>query len=435
MAGTSSRRPVGALVPSSLRALSLAYYLAATLCFCLLLSGAVRKPQPGDLRTIRTEHYVIHTDLDDAFTRELADELEFCYAEFARRMSMFEGLRPPGTEEPFNVYLFRRHADYVEMSGGEFPNTGGLFISRKRALAVYLEGQGREQMRKTLRHEAFHQYSHERIGPGLPVWLNEGLAQIFEESLRLDDSLRVGLVPPDRLRQLQHDISQGRLVDFEAILKLNDDGWARTLADRGRAATQYTQAWAMVHFLIYAQDAEGRPLYRDRFNNMLRDIANGRTGWGAFTEHFGQNLEGFRNRFTQYVQGLLPTPDAKSIDDQRILAELLVLLRQRGQSFDTVESFRQHVVERRYRLECRRDDVVWSTDADVGIYFRDTRGKPLDPRQLRFLPDPAGVMPSLVRRPGDGLVYRTRFYMLDDKLMHETTCELEFSRSEVTRLP
>src|SRR5690606_491705 len=166
---------------------------------------------------------------------------------------MFQGR--PGSDQPFNVYLLRHRDDYVKLTGGEFPNTGGLFIASQRALAVYLEGQGREQMRKTLRHEAFHQFAYEKIGPGLPVWMNEGLAQLFEESLRLDGSLRVGLVPPERLRQLRHDIENDRLVDFDTILRLNEDAWARTLADRGRAATQYTQAWAMVHFLIFAQDA------------------------------------------------------------------------------------------------------------------------------------------------------------------------------------
>ncbi len=393
------------------------------------------RPDQADLRTFSTKQYVIHTDLNDLLARELAEELDFCFEEFSRRMSMFEGLGRPGSDKPFNVYLFSRRADYSKFTGGEFPNTGGVFVARKRALAVYLEEQGREQMRKTLRHEAFHQYAYEKIGSGLPVWLNEGLAQLFEESIRLDQQLRVGLVPPDRLRQLQRDVAQGKLVDFELILRLNEDGWAKTLADRGRAATQYTQAWAMVHFLIYAQDAAGKPIYRDRFNNMLREIAQGRTGWGAFTNNFGQNLEGFRHRFTQYIQGMVPSTDAQTIEDQRVLAELLVLLRDRGHTFSTVEQFRQHVVERRYQLEMRRDDVTWSTDSDVSTYFRDPRGRPLDSRQLRFLPDPFGPMPSLVRRPGDGLIYRTRFYDSGDRIMHETLCEPEFGPGEVTRLP
>jgi hypothetical protein len=431
LASMSSPCPPSRLA-SWLPVLRACYFVLATACFWPLLSGALSPPQGPRLSSFASEHYIIHTDMDDALAREMMRELELCYGEFSRRLSMFEGLGRPGSEDPFNVYLFSRHTDYISFTGGEFPNTGGLFVSRKRALAVYLEDQGREQLRKTLRHEAFHQFAYEKIGPGLPVWINEGLAQLFEEGIRVDEGLRIGMVPPDRLRQLQHDISSGRLIDFETILKLNDDAWSRTLADRGRAATQYTQAWAMVHFLIFAQDASGNAIYRERFNSMLRDIADGRTGWGSFTRHFGLNVEGFRARFVQYIQALAPTPESKTLEDQRVLAELLVLLKQRGQEFATVDSFRRHVIERRYRLESRRDEVTWSTDADVGVYFRDAQGRLLDARQLRFQPDPFGELPALVRQPGDGLIYRTRFYELEGKLMHETLCEPEPTYTEVT---
>lgn len=399
----------------------------------MLLSGAM-SDEGARLRTFHSDHYAIHTDLDDVLCRDMARELEMCYSEFARRLSMFESSERPASEKPLDVYLFAKHADYVTFSGGQFPNTGGLFISKKHALAVYLQDQGREQMRKTLRHEAFHQFAFERIGPNLPIWINEGLAQLFEEGVRVDDGLRIGMIPPDRLRQLLHDIAKGRLMDFEVIMRLNDDAWAQTLAHRGRAATQYTQAWAMIHFLIFAQDASGRQIYRDRFNSMLRDIAAGKTDWVAFRDHFGQNIEGFRQRFIEYVQTMKPTPESKTLEDQRVLAELLVLLKARGHSFSSVEEFRRHVVDRRYRLESRRDEVAWSTDADIGVYFRDARGRMLDSRQLRFQPDPFGEMPSLIRRPGDGLVYRTYFYELEGKLMHETMCELEDGRAQITSM-
>ena len=401
-----------------------AYFLIAAVCFAFMLSGAAA---PGDrfdrMAGFETEHYVVHTDLPADLSRDMADELEFCYREFSRRLEMFD--RGLNDGEKFNVYLFARESDYGAFTDGRFPNTGGIFMSGRRALAVYYEGQGRNQMRKTLRHEAFHQFAFNRIGYGLPVWVNEGLAQLFEESIRVNGGLRVGLVPPERLRQLQFDLRNGRLTDFGTLLRYSDADWARTLADRGRAATQYTQAWAMVHFLLYAVDADGNALYRDRFNNMLAEIARGRSGWGAFTGEFGENFDGFRARFEQYVADLRPTPEAVTLEDQRVLAEFLVLLKERNVSFASVDEFKRHVVARRYQLECRRDDVAWSTDPDVDVYFRDSRGRPLGQSALRFLPDPAGALPCLERRPGDGLLYRTRFYRVGDKVMHETLCALD----------
>ena len=401
-----------------------AYFLACAVCFALLLSGAA-VPNGDGLRRFETPHYLVHTDLPDALARDLAGDLEFCYGEFARRLEMFrsrDAESPGGPGEKFNVYLFAREGDYNQFTGGRFPNTGGIFMSGRRALAVYLENQGRAAMRKTLRHEAFHQFADDRLGDGLPVWVNEGLAQIFEESLRVGNGLRIGLLPPERLRQLQFDADRGRLFDFATLIRYSDADWARTLVDRGRAATQYTQAWAMVHFLLYAGGPDGRPLYRERFNHMLERVAAGADGWTAFTGEFGTNFDGFRDRFDAYVGALRPSEEAQMLENQRVLAELLVLLKARDVGFGDAADFERHVVERKYRLECRRDDVTWSTDADAGVYFRDARGRPLNPRGLRFVSDPTGAMPCLERRPGDGLVYQTRFYRLGDRLMHETLC-------------
>ena len=406
--------------PDRRRPLVAAYFALCAVCFALMLSGAA---VPGDgLRRFETAHYLVHTDLDDALARDLADDLEFCYGEFARRLEMFRSRDAGSSGEKFNVYLFARQSDYIQFTGGRFPNTGGIFMSGPRALAVYLEGQGRAAMRKTLRHEAFHQFANDRLGDGLPVWVNEGLAQIFEESLRVGDGLRIGLLPPERLRQLQFDADRGRLTDFATLIRYSDDDWARTLVDRGRAATQYTQAWAMVHFLLYAAGPDGRPLYRERFNHMLQRVAAGADGWTAFTGEFGTNFDGFRSRFDAYVAALRPSEEAQMLENQRVLAELLVLLKARNVSFADAGAFERHVVERKYRLECRRDDVAWSTDADAGVYFRDAHDRPLTPRGLRFVPDPAGAMSCLERRPGDGLVYRTRFYRLGDRVLYETLC-------------
>ena len=60
-------------------------------------------------------------------------------------------------------------------------NTGGVFMSGRNLLASFLGDLGRDSLRRTLQHEAFHQFAHTVISPDTPVWLNEGLAQVFEE--------------------------------------------------------------------------------------------------------------------------------------------------------------------------------------------------------------------------------------------------------------
>lgn len=381
-------------------------------------------------RVVETQNYRVHSELPQPITSEIVEELERCHDEFTRRIGAFAPRREQQADADdkdgkYNVHLFVTQKGYEAFTGGGVPNSAGAFHPGKRVLCAYLEGQGHAEIKGTLRHEAFHQFAHEHFGPSLPVWVNEGLAQVFEFGVRVGSDLEMGQVPPGVLHEVQAAVRERRLVDFGEMITLDDKGWARYMADRNRGGALYAQAWAMTHFLVYAADAAGRPLYRPRFNEFLKTVAEGEPGLRAFREHFGTNLDGFRDRFERYILALGPTQPAETLDHQDVLAKMIILLHQRGTDFDRVEAFREYV--RRYGivLHRTRNNVTWTTDPDPGVYFLDTRGRPLEGRRLRFYPDPTGELPQLIRRPGDGVVYRTRFYRLDERLLHETTCERE----------
>src|SRR5205085_3153808 len=133
----------------------------------------------AQLRPVTTNHYRIQTDVDSFLAEDLARRMDGMYDEYSRRLVEFN---PKEGSRLFDVFIFQTHSEYARYTNDRFPNTGGVFISGK-ALAAFLEGQGRDQLRRTLQHEAFHQFAFSAIGPKLPVWLNEGLAQIFEEGI------------------------------------------------------------------------------------------------------------------------------------------------------------------------------------------------------------------------------------------------------------
>src|SRR6185437_8222678 len=121
-------------------------------------------------------------------------------------------------DDLFEVYIFQKRADYVRFTEDRFPNTGGVFIPRRKLLAAFLENQGRDGLRRTLQHEAFHQFAFRAIGPELPIWLNEGLAQIFEEGIWTGSQFIIGQVAPRRVRQLDQDMREQRLTEFRKFL-------------------------------------------------------------------------------------------------------------------------------------------------------------------------------------------------------------------------
>lgn len=372
------------------------------------------------LRTIQTEHYILHTDVPADLAKDLALRLDAMFEEYSRRLVAFT---PGKMDESFHVYVFRDRKQYARLTGDRFPNTGGIFISGQNLLAAFLEGQGRNTLRRTLQHEAFHQFAYTTISPNLPVWLNEGLAQVFEEGIFTGREFVLGQVPPRRLRQLQADLSGGRLIPFSRILTMDDAAWEANLRDRNKAASQYNQAWAMVHFLIYATDESGEPLYRDRLISMLTKLHNWHNPTQAFNDCFGDNYSGFEARFKDYAARVTATHAATYMEHQDVLADLVVALRKEGKEFSSIPEFRDQVEKGKYRIEYRKGQLTWSTEKDPSVYFNDLQGQTLLSSRLFFERRAGAPCPDIVCRPTDEAQLRTIFSYNDGQIEHETIIE------------
>ena len=173
----------------------------AALAACLLAGPAAALADGNaPLRVIRTAHYVIHTDIADGpVVDDIARRMDVMYGLYAEQLSEF---RPAADDAPpLPVYLFAERSRYVTFTRALGANTAGLFVAgRQSFLTSYLGGQGRDALRRALQHEAFHQFAYFRISRHLPIWLNEGLAQVYEEGIWTGKSFLLGQVPPWRMR-------------------------------------------------------------------------------------------------------------------------------------------------------------------------------------------------------------------------------------------
>lgn len=384
------------------------------LCLLWLISPAV-----AQMRSTDTKHYRLRTDLEPRLANDLAWRMDALFEEYTLRLVNFS---PPSSSR-FDVYVFNLRKDYEVLTKDDFPNTAGIFVESRNLLAAFFEGQGRDQVRRTLQHEAFHQFAHTAISKRLPPWINEGLAQIFEEGLWVDRRLLIGQVPPRRIRQLQHDIREGKLVPFRDFLALSDEKWNHAFHDAPAAAAQYNQAWAMCHFLIFSPDESGQPRYRQRFINMLTAIHRGTPANRAFVEAFSSNIDGFQDRFLEFTRSLTPSREAMYVEYQSILADMLVVLEKEDQRFDEIESFRKYLSTNGMRLRYSKGYMQWSTESDATAYFRDAAGRMMTREQFYFSPRGGAPLPDMVVKPADGLQLRTVFHHGKDKIDHETVIE------------
>ena len=210
------------------------------LCALLGLAGCAAAPLVTRLAlperfTVARHQLLIHSDFTLPQHHRMLDEL------IAQRGEMTRQLAIPASDEPIHVYLFdssERFASFMKLHHPEFPNRRAFFLESDTRLSVY--AQWGDRMAEDLRHEVAHAYLH-AVVPGLPLWLDEGLAEYYEVP-RTQRGLNRAHVErlADRMRR------HAWQPDLKKLERLRDD--------RDLDQDEYAESWAWVHFML-----ESRP--------------------------------------------------------------------------------------------------------------------------------------------------------------------------------
>lgn len=177
------------------------------------------------------EQLVVHSDFEVPTQHRLLAELVALRSRVATELAL------PTSDEPIHIYLFdspERFAAYVEDQYPDFPHRRAFFVESDTQLVVY--AQWGDRVAEDLRHEVAHGYLHAVVS-GLPLWLDEGLAEYYEvprghwglngqHLKRLLTEYDAGIWKPD-LARLERTASIGELTQLD-----------------------YAEAWAWVHLLL-----------------------------------------------------------------------------------------------------------------------------------------------------------------------------------------
>lgn len=224
------------------------------------------------LRQTPTAHYTIYSDLSDQQLEEVIPRIERMASEYQRRTAYLASQKD---DRRLPFYLFSRKEDYVRAGGSA--DSAGTFDG-ERLLAVVGDAVD-ERAWHVIQHEAFHQHLMARLGTTLPIWLNEGMAEYFGESLFTGDGFVSGVVPAWRLERVRKSVAAGETLPLIKLLAVTHEVWNREIR-----LQNYDEVWALVQFLAHADN--GR--YQDGLVRYLQATAKGQDPLKSFRECIGE---------------------------------------------------------------------------------------------------------------------------------------------------
>jgi hypothetical protein len=194
------------------------------------------------------------------------------------------GIRLP--EERIRILGFRSEREYRPFQPRE--GTPGYYSVGAGRQAIVLEN-----LDSAHRAAAAHEFVHlilNAIKAKAPLWLNEGMAQLYETIASVGRaSVRVGEIPPGRLNVL----AERRWLELEDLLAAN--AASRYYTDPDLATLFYSESWARTHMLILSDQ------YRPKGSEFLNAVLAGEDAAEALQRIYGRTLRQVRQDLEQYA--------------------------------------------------------------------------------------------------------------------------------------
>jgi tetratricopeptide (TPR) repeat protein len=313
---------------------------AAFLLFVPVLSFAADEPL---WTKITTKNFELYTTAGEKNGRETIQRFEQVRGFFAQSMN-----RDRPTDKPVRIIAFRSKKEYEP------------YRPREGTTAYYLPGQDRdlivigdakdEQAYPVVVHEYVHLLvRHSGLEP--PVWLNEGIAEVYSTLQPYAGQVAVGAVPAGRY----HVLRNSKWLDLGTLLSVTHD--SPHYNEKDRAGVFYSQSWALYHMLYFSEE------YRPKFLDFLKSLGTGVPEAHIFQEVYGKSLGQVTRDLRFYINGdrmrvvLFDVKLEKSAEQPEtepapplevgvLLAEVLTSLRKGGEARKMLEELaKQHPKE------------------------------------------------------------------------------------------
>ena len=220
------------------------------------------------------EDFVILDDLEDgrAFVASLTNDLAVWRGRFAAALPT-----AVDTSDTLCVArIYRDRGDFLIAAGEDMQWAAAYWRPSRRELVACLPPDGNlAELRRTFRHEAFHQYlSYATAMVQVSPWLNEGYAQYFEDECRDTFDLKFD---EEQWDEVELSLPALLFMDYASF-------YAGTDAQR---RTNYRLAWSLAYFVEQGMREIRHDPFRDFKRLYFEELAKSRDMRKATAAGFG----------------------------------------------------------------------------------------------------------------------------------------------------
>lgn len=271
----------------------------------ILKPGAIKGNRTMDNPwVVKTDHYVVKTDISRKAAGEIALIMEMFYHAFIQS-PVFNVQGETHERLPVLVPKNRSEFEGVLSSLGRIPRSvRGLYMksSKDRKMVTYYFHSKDMKLNHILLHEGTHQFIDMAMKSEVPTWLEEGLASYFEYSRFNGLELVEGGINKGRLKSLyrmirwesrtpgKHDI----VKKFSTLMRKSGHHF------HGR---NYAQAWSLIHFLLNSNDGKFVGKLQKYFNTYRQENVQ-KDPVQLFQEVFGFHPDKMYPYWKEYVFNL-----------------------------------------------------------------------------------------------------------------------------------
>jgi len=196
------------------------------------------------LLEVKSAHFTVTTDASEKDARRILDNFE-------RMRWMFQTLFPKTNVDPSSPILVmamknRKSFQAIEpeqyLAKGQL-NLAGLFMKApyKNYVLVRLDAEGEHPFATV-----FHEYTHLQFSGAsewMPLWLNEGLAEFFQNTEFLDKDVVLGLASIDDILYLREHPP----IPLTELFRVDHN--SPYYHQENKASVFYAESWALTHYL------------------------------------------------------------------------------------------------------------------------------------------------------------------------------------------